>query len=155
VARELKPLEGKPEMLQEAWAEVIERHGEKPTAKQVKAVVTEWMPPEWMGPPRSDAEIAEEAAERRKEAAKRAAETRALTPAARQAKRDAETAREALAALGGSAVSEGWVNRLAEIDPTLMLANLDNDEIERLRRGIDVQIKRLRDVRRRFGGEVE
>jgi hypothetical protein len=39
VARELAPLKGDPEKLQETWAEVIEIHGRTPTAEQVREVV--------------------------------------------------------------------------------------------------------------------
>lgn len=38
-ARELAPLCDEPEVLQETWAEVVDLHGDKPTAAQVKEVV--------------------------------------------------------------------------------------------------------------------
>jgi phage N-6-adenine-methyltransferase len=41
VARELVPLRAEPEQLREAWAESVERHGERPTAAQVREVVEE------------------------------------------------------------------------------------------------------------------
>jgi phage N-6-adenine-methyltransferase len=39
VARELAPLRNEPETLRETWAEVVDLHGDKPTAAQVKDVV--------------------------------------------------------------------------------------------------------------------
>jgi hypothetical protein len=39
VARELAPLRSEPVNLREAWQEVIEEHGTKPTARQVRRVV--------------------------------------------------------------------------------------------------------------------
>lgn len=39
VARELAPLGDDPELLAEAWAEVIKRHGEEPTAAQTRTTV--------------------------------------------------------------------------------------------------------------------
>ena len=41
VARELAPLRDEPEQLRETWAEAVERHGERPTAKQVHVLVQE------------------------------------------------------------------------------------------------------------------
>lgn len=41
VARELTPLLGEPEQLQEVWEEAVERHGPKPTAAEVREVVEE------------------------------------------------------------------------------------------------------------------
>ncbi len=39
VARELAPLKAEPEVLQAVMAEAVEKHGEKPTARQVREVV--------------------------------------------------------------------------------------------------------------------
>jgi hypothetical protein len=39
VARELAPLRDEPDALRETWAEVVDLHGEKPTAAQVREVV--------------------------------------------------------------------------------------------------------------------
>lgn len=44
VARELAPLRSEPEQLREAWADAVEQHGPKPTAKQVREIVTERKP---------------------------------------------------------------------------------------------------------------
>ena len=41
VARELAPLRSEPTELREAWTATVERHGEQPTAAQVREVVTE------------------------------------------------------------------------------------------------------------------
>lgn len=41
VARELAPLRDKPDALREAWDEAVERHGDQPTARQVREVVRE------------------------------------------------------------------------------------------------------------------
>jgi hypothetical protein len=41
VARELAPLRDDPDQVREAWAEVVERHGDSPTAAETRAVVNE------------------------------------------------------------------------------------------------------------------
>lgn len=45
VARELAPLREDPEQLREAWTEVVQAHGPKPTAAQVREVVAEHREP--------------------------------------------------------------------------------------------------------------
>jgi hypothetical protein len=43
VARELAPLRDQPGVMREAWTEAVERHGSKPTAKQVREITKERM----------------------------------------------------------------------------------------------------------------
>lgn len=44
VARELAPLRSEPERLREAWSDAVERHGDQPTAEQVREVVRDLRP---------------------------------------------------------------------------------------------------------------
>lgn len=45
-ARELAPLRNEPKVLTEVWAEVVQKHGPDATARQVRRVVAEVLPPE-------------------------------------------------------------------------------------------------------------
>jgi len=44
VARELVPLEGTPDTVREAWSKVVGEYGDRPTAPQVKVVVSQFLP---------------------------------------------------------------------------------------------------------------
>lgn len=41
VARELAPLRETPDQMRKAWTEVVEQHGDRPTAKQVREIVSQ------------------------------------------------------------------------------------------------------------------